>query len=61
MSDAVDPLKDLEDQVDAEKRVVEVLQAEYTKALEELRIALQRQAELQVRWDQLEGDAHTFD
>ena len=67
MSDAIDPLQDLQelqtlqDQVDLEKRVVEALQAEYSKTLEELRSALQKQAELQVLWDQLEGDAHAFD
>jgi hypothetical protein len=67
MSDAGEPLQDLEelqalqDQVDLEKRVVEALQAEYNKALEELKSALKKQAELQVLWDQLDGDAHAFD
>jgi hypothetical protein len=56
-----DPLQELQDQVDAERRVVEALQAQYAKALQELRAALQKQADLQVLWDQLEGDAHTFD
>lgn len=56
-----DPLQELQDQVDAENRAVEALQAQYAKALDELRVASQKQAELEVLWDQLEGDAHTFD
>jgi hypothetical protein len=60
MSDAGE-LRVLEDQVDAEKRVVEALQVEYNKALEELRVALEREAQLRALWAQLEGDAHLFE
>jgi hypothetical protein len=60
MSDAGD-LDALQDQVDAEKRAVEALQAEYRKALEKLRVALQREVILQKLWAELGGDAHTFE
>ena len=60
MSDASD-LKALEDQLDAEKRVVAALQDEYSRALEELRIALQREAELRVLWAELEANAHILE
>jgi hypothetical protein len=60
MSDAGE-LKALQDQVDAEKRAVEALQAEYNKALEELRVALEREAQLRAVWAELEGDAHLFE
>jgi hypothetical protein len=53
-----------QDQVDAEKRAVEAveaLRANYYKALQQLRLALQREAELQALWAKLDGDAHSFD
>lgn len=54
-------LEALQDQVDAEKRIVAALQAEYNKALEELRVALQREAELKALWAELDGHAHSFE
>lgn len=54
-------LQALQDQVDAEKRAVDALQAEYQKALDELRTALQREAMIQALWAQLEGEAHLLE
>lgn len=56
-----DDLKNLENQVDAEKRAVDALQAEYNKALDELRVALQREAAMQSLWAELEGEAHLLE
>jgi hypothetical protein len=50
-----------QDQLDSEKRAAEALRAQYYKALQQLRLALQREAELQSLWSKLEGDAHSFD
>jgi hypothetical protein len=63
MSDTDDP-EARRDQLDAEKRAmeaVEALRANYYKALQQLRLALQREAELQSLWAKVEGDAHSFD
>jgi hypothetical protein len=60
MSDASNP-KAIQDQGDAEKRHLEALQAEYRKALEKVRVALQRELMLQKLWAELEGDAHHFE
>ncbi len=54
-------LKALQDQVDAEKRVVEALQAEYNEALDELRVALAREAQLRALWVEMEANAHLFE
>lgn len=54
-------LQALQDQVDAEKRMVEALQAEYNKASEELRVALEREAQLRALWAELEANAHLFE
>jgi hypothetical protein len=56
MSDTSE-LKALEDQLDAERRAVQVLQDKYKKALEELRVALQQQAELRKLLADPPGDA----
>ena len=45
MADTND-LEGLQDQVEAEKRATEALKAQYKKLLQELRAALQREAEL---------------
>jgi hypothetical protein len=60
MSDT-DDLEALREQLDAEKRAAETLRAQYVKALQALRAALQRQAELEALWANLEGDAHGFE
>lgn len=54
-------LKALQDQVDAEKRAVDALQAEYNKALEELRMALKHEAMIQALWAEMEGEAHLLE
>lgn len=54
-------LNALQAQVDAEKRAVEALQAEYKKALDELRTALQREAMIHALWAELEGEAHLLE
>ena len=59
MSYTDDP-EPFQDQLDAE-RAVEVLKANYYKALQQLRLALQREAELQSLWAKPEGHAHGFD
>jgi cyclopropane fatty-acyl-phospholipid synthase-like methyltransferase len=60
MSDT-DDLEPLQNQVDIEKRAAEALRAHYIKTLQQLRAILQRQAELQSLWNELDGDAHPFD
>jgi hypothetical protein len=54
-------LKALQDRVDAEKRAVDALQAEYNKALDELRTLLQHEAMIQALWAQMEGQAHLLE
>jgi len=46
MADTND-LETLQDQLEAEKRTTEALKAQYKKAVQELRAALQREAQLQ--------------
>ncbi len=61
---ATDDPEAFQNQPDAEKRAVEAveaLRANYYKALQQLRLALQREAELQSLWAKLDGDAHNFD
>jgi hypothetical protein len=60
MSDLSYP-KTIRDQRDAEKRALEALQTEYRKALEKVRVALQREVMLQKLWAELDGDAHHFE
>jgi cyclopropane fatty-acyl-phospholipid synthase-like methyltransferase len=56
-----DDLEPLQNQVDIEKRAAEALRAHYIKTLQQLRAILQRQAELQSLWTELDGDAHHFE
>jgi hypothetical protein len=60
MSDA-DDLESLQKQLAAETRAAEALRAQYIKALQELRDALQRQAELQELSAKLDKHAHSFE
>jgi hypothetical protein len=58
MADASDP-KAVQDQRHTEKAaLLEALQAERRKALEKLRVALEREVMLQKLWVELGGDAH---
>jgi hypothetical protein len=60
-TDGSDDLESLRDQLDAEKRASEALRAQYVKALKALRVALQRQAELQALLAELAGHEHSFE
>jgi hypothetical protein len=59
LSDATDS-KAIQDQRDAEKRPLEALQAQRRKAMEKLRVALQREVMLQKLRAKLGGDVHHF-
>jgi hypothetical protein len=60
MSDERD-LQALQEELDAEKRAAEALRAQYKKALQALRAAIEREAELQSLWAMLDGDAYGFE
>jgi hypothetical protein len=56
MSDTRD-LEALQNQLNVQKSAVEALRAQYEQALEELRVALRQQAELQSRTTKPDGNA----
>ena len=59
MSDTRD-LEAPQDQLDVEKRAAEALRV-HSKALQQLRLILQREAQLQELWTELGGHAHSFE